>query len=211
LSFFSRNRLNLFAFHDRDHCGGRERTLRDEIVEAARDAGVALDDARICILTMPRVLGYVFNPLSTYFCYGADGRLAAVVYEVHNTHGERHRYSFAITSPDAVHRCRKRFFVSPFLDMELDYVFNIRPPEDRVSVVIRACDDTGPVLTAAMVADRRPLTDGRLLRLFFSIPILTVKVIAGIHWEALRIWLKGVRIRSWKPATIDPRPRGERG
>jgi DUF1365 family protein len=197
LRLFSRNRFNVFAFYDRDHCEAGRGDLRGEIIDAVRDAGIAPDPERICVLTMPRVLGYVFNPLSTYFCYAAAGRLAAVVYEVHNTFGGRHRYALAVGTQDGpvVQRCRKRFYVSPFMDMELDYKFRVRRPGERVSVAISASDAAGPVLVAALSGERSELTDARLLRLFLSIPALTLKVIVGIHWEALRLWLKGVRIR----------------
>lgn len=198
LRFFSRNRFNLFSFYDRDHHGPAGRTVRDEIHNALREAGVSLDSARVCVLTMPRLLGYAFNPLSTYFCYGANGSLTAIVYEVHNTFGERHLYAFGLTESDAIHRCRKRFYVSPFMDMDLEYTFKVRAPDDHVSIAIRAGDRSGPVLTAALSGERRPLTDRELLRVFLLIPFLTLKVIVGIHWEALRIWLKGVRIRPRK-------------
>jgi uncharacterized protein len=201
LRLFSRNRFNLFAFYDRDHREAARDDLRTEIVDAVRNAGIVLDHGRICVLTMPRVLGYVFNPLSTYFCYAADGRLAAVVYEVHNTFGGRHRYALAVEAEakdgggPVVQRCAKRFYVSPFMDMELNYSFRVRRPGERVSVVISASDKAGPVLVAGMSGERRELTDAALLRLFLTIPALTLKVIVGIHWEALRLWLKGVRLR----------------
>jgi uncharacterized protein len=202
LRLFSRNRFNLFAFYDRDYCERGGHDLRGEIVDAVRDAGVTLGSGRICVLTMPRVFGYVFNPLSTYFCYAEDGRLTAVVYEVHNTFGERHRYALAVGSEEGTlnQRCPKRFYVSPFLDMELDYRFRVSPPGEQVRVAISAFDPAGLVLVAALSAERRELSDARLLRLFLSIPLLTLKVIVGIHWEALRIWLKGVRFRPRKPA-----------
>ncbi len=197
LRLFSRNRLNLFGFYDRDHCQTGRGDLRAEIVDAVHDAGIVMDHGRICVLTMPRVLGYVFNPLSTYFCYAADGRLAAVVYEVHNTFGGRHRYALAVEAENGavMQRCAKRFYVSPFMDMELNYSFRVMRPGERVGVVISASDAAGPVLVAGMSGERRELTDAGLLRLFLSIPALTLKVIVGIHWEALRLWLKGVGLR----------------
>lgn len=202
LRLFSHNRFNLFAFHDRDHLHRPGQSLREEIVAALREAGIDPSDTRIGVLTMPRVLGYVFNPLSTYFCYGPDGDLRAMVYEVHNTFRERHRYVLAAanTQGRAAQQCGKRFYVSPFMDMNMTYTFRVRPPGEQIGIAIGTHGETGPVLFAAFSGKRRELTDSGLLRVFFAIPLLTMKVVAAIHWEALRIWLKGVRVRPHTPA-----------
>jgi DUF1365 family protein len=150
---------------------------------------------------MPRVLGYGFNPLSIYFCHRHDGTLAAVLYEVHNTFGERHSYIIPVDADSSCvrQRCDKRFYVSPFMDMDLSYEFRVAPPADRVSIAIRACDQAGPVIFAALAGERRELTDRALARLLATHPLLTLKVIGAIHWHALLLWWKGVALR--------PRPR----
>lgn len=207
LRLFSRGRLNLLSFHDRDHGDGSETPLRNQIEALAARAGVALGGGRIALLCMPRVLGHVFNPLSVYFCHDAEGRLACLVHEVSNTFGERHSYVVPVTGagPDGLVRqsVPKRFYVSPFLDMDMTYDFSIRPPGERVGVAIQTRDGEGIVLTASFAGEARPMTDGALLRAVAAHPLLTLKVVAGIHWEALRIWLKGVKLRERPRAPAD--------
>jgi DUF1365 family protein len=166
---------------------------------------------------MPRVLGHAFNPLNVYFCHAADGALAAIVCEVNNTFGQRHAYVMSGRAPPgrAVRSaCAKRFYVSPFLGMDLTYDFRIAPPADRMAVAIRGSDAEGALIDAAHAARRRALTDRALLAVFLTHPLLSLKVVGGIHWEALKIWLKGVGLHS-RPAppeqsvTVVPAP--ERG
>ena len=146
-------------------------------------------------MTMPRMLGYAFNPLSVYFCYRQDGGLAAILYEVNNTFGQRHSYLIpAVPDADGLVRqeSAKSLYVSPFLDTDMSYAFVVAPPEERVAISMTARDTEGPVLLAKLSAERVPLTDATLLRALFAYPLLTLKVVAAIHWEALRLWLKGV-------------------
>ena len=150
----------------------------------------------IVLMTMPRMLGYAFNPLSLYFCYRKDGALAAILYEVNNTFGQRHSYLIpAIPDADGLVRqeSAKSLYVSPFLDTNMSYAFVAAPPKERVAISIIARDKEGPVLIARLSANRIPLTDRTLLRALLAYPFLTLKVVAAIHWEALRLWLKGVR------------------
>lgn len=196
LKCFAHNRGALLSVFDRDHAGKRDCALRPQIEAKLRDAGVGWDGGRIVLLTMPRLLNYVFNPLSVYFCYRRDGALAALVHEVSNTFGETHFYVLppASASGGAVKQsCDKRFFVSPFLEMNLRYEFNVLPPGDtvRVAMVVRRGADVA--LTASFAGERRELTDANILRAWAGNPLMTVAVIAGIHWEALKMWLKGVR------------------
>ena len=143
---------------------------------------------------MPRIFGYAFNPLSVYFCYRSDGTLAAVLYEVRNTFGERHSYLIAADAPAGPvlrQSCDKCFYVSPFMDMKLRYDFRVLDPAERVSVVVAASNAEGPVIVASLAGRRTPLSDAALLRLLLRMPFLTLKVIGAIHWHALRMWLKG--------------------
>ena len=212
LRVFSHNRFNLLSFFDRDHGPGDGTCLRSWVERQLAPAGIGLDGGPIRLLCYPRVLGYVFNPLSIYFCHRSDGRLAAILYQVNNTFGERHSYLIPVDpDEDGVlrHRCRKRLYVSPFIPMEAMYHFRIRPPGDRLAVSIRETDAEGPLLYAATTGKRRPLTDRELLAAFIRFPLMTLKVIGGIHWEALRLWRKGVPLvprpaPPERPVTIAP-------
>lgn len=155
----------------------------------------------IRILTMPRLLGFAFNPLIVWFCHDRTGRLSAIIYEVHNTFGERHSYVLPVVGDRAEVQqdVAKRFHVSPFLPMAMDYAFRVVPPGDALSIAIVARDVDGPVLFAAQRARRRELTDGALLRVAVTHPLLTLKVVAGIGWEAARLWAKRVPVHDHAP------------
>ena len=197
LRWFSYNRPNLFSFYDTDHGDGTATPLRAQIERQLGEAGIDLAGGRIHLLCMPRTLGYCFNPLSIFFCYRADGALAAMVYQVHNTFGERHSYVIRVEDQsDALHQhCRKLFYVSPFLDMDMRYDFRITGPDERIAVGICASSSAKPVLNAVLTGARRDLTDRNLMIVFLKIPAITIKVIAAIHWEALRLWAKGIGLR----------------
>lgn len=197
LRLFAHNRRALFSVFDRDHAGRIDAPVKPQIEAKLREADVRWDGGRIVLLTMPRLFNYVFNPLSVYFCYRRNGELAALVHEVSNTFGER---GFYVLAPQAEadglvrQSCDKSFFVSPFLERELRYEFRIVPPGDAVSVAMVVRRSGGEVaLTASFAGARRDLTDANLLRAWAGNPLMTFKVIAGIHWEALLMWLKGVR------------------
>ena len=155
------------------------------------------------------MLGYVFNPLSLWFCYHRQGELAAILYEVRNTFGEKHGYLIPVAA-DArrdgpiLQRCAKGFYVSPFLPMEGGYRFRLRQPDERLSLLIRQHVAAGEVLIATMTGRRADLSDSRLALATLAYPLLTLKVIAAIHWEALRLWVKGASLqRRPKPPTAE--------
>jgi DUF1365 family protein len=202
LRLFSRNRFNLLSFHDRDHLDGTATPLRTQVERALAAAGLPCDGGPIRLLCMPRLLGHVFNPLSVYLCHRRDGTVAAVLYEVNNTFGQRHCYlAPASVDEDVIRqRAEKAFYVSPFMDMGLTYRFRVAPPGDSVAVTVHAGTPDGPVLATSFRGDRRALSDALLLRTVLAHPLMTLKVVAGIHWEALTIWRKGVRLRSRPPA-----------
>ncbi len=202
LKLFSHNRFNLFSFYDRDHGDHSGRPLKEWVDEHLRKSGMALPGGSVKMLCFPRLLGYAFNPISVFYCYRADGDLAAVLYEVHNTFGESHSYLIPVDRHNkGVIRqsCDKGFYVSPFIDMEARYDFRLIPPEDRMALVIDQADRDGALLTASIVGRRSALTDRALIAAFFRIPLVTFKVMAGIHWEALALWRKGAPYRS-RPA-----------
>jgi DUF1365 family protein len=201
LRLFSRNRFNLFSFHDRDYGDGSGDALAWARVQM-QTAGLSIEGSRITLLTMPRLLGFAFNPISVYFCAGADGTLRAILYEVNNTFGPRHSYFIEATpSTGGIVRqsCTKNFYVSPFMDMELRYDFTVQPPDKTLRLRIAVSNAHGVVLTASLTGRRATLNDTELLRAAITYPLLTLKVVAGIHWEALRLWLKELRIRT-RPA-----------
>jgi hypothetical protein len=197
LRLLSHHRFNLFSFDERDHADGSGGSLRVWAEGHLAAAGIELDGGPIRLLAMPRVLGYGFNPISVWFCYRRDGRLAALLHEVHNTFGERHSYLIPV-APDAdpaaiAQSCPKTLHVSPFMAMDMRYDFRVHAPDDRLSLAIRGSDADGPLIVAVLTAHRRRLTDAALLGAFLRTPLLTLKVIGGIHWEALRLWIKGLR------------------
>ncbi len=207
LRLFSRGRFNLMAFYDRDHGDGSTRPLRAQIDALMAEAGLPHGGA-IRLLTMPRLFGFAFNPLSMWFCHDRAGALSAIIYEVNNTFGERHSYllpASAAAGEDVQQDVTKRFHVSPFLPMAMTYAFRVRPPADRLAVAITASDAQGPVLFAVHKADRTELTDAALLRAAVTHPLLTIKVVIGIGWEALRLWLKRVPVHH-HPGTAPPEP-----
>ncbi|HUB97954.1 MAG TPA: DUF1365 family protein [Stellaceae bacterium] len=195
LKLLSHNRFNLFSFHDRDHGARRDEPLKPQIEAMLGTAGIDLAGGSIKLLCFPRVLGYVFNPLSVYFCHHRDGLLRAILYEVSNTFGQQHGYLIPVSGADAVVRqsCDKEFYVSPFMAMEGRYEFRLAAPGDRLAIYIRQHDHAGPILHASLEGIRAPLDDQMLARAFLRYPLMTLKVIAGIHWEALRLWRKGLR------------------
>jgi len=202
LRWFSRNRFNLFSFFDRDHGAGDGRPVRAYVEDTLRRGGLDTRGVSISLLCMPRILSYGFNPLSVFFCHNRDGTLMAILYEVHNTFRQRHAYLVAVDEtqdPPARHSADKQFYVSPFMDMEMRYDFSVRLEGDCVTVAIKGSDSSGPLISAALTGRRRVLTDRALLGLFFTHPLLTFKVIAAIHWNALLLLLKGVRLHD-RPA-----------
>lgn len=206
LRLFSVGRFNLVSFTPRDRRDGSGE-IRARVEAEMRLAGVEPDGGPIRLLTMPRILGRAFNPLSVYFCHRRSGDVAAILWEVDNTFGERHAYLIPVEgeqSGEIRQFCDKAFYVSPFMDMDLTYAFRVRPPGETFSLVIDVADGEGTLLTARHVARREDLSDAALLRLVLAMPMQVASVLAGIHWEALKLWLKGVRLRVRPPAPAQP-------
>lgn len=198
------NRAGILSFHERDHVEKDGETLRQFTDRLLARAGLDRPAARILLLAYPRMFGYVFNPISTYFAYDEDGRLLAIIYGVRNTFGERHSYVAPVLageqSPAGIRQTRTKIFhVSPFMDMGLRYQFRILPPGKTVRVRIHETAGNEPMLAATFNADAAALNDANLARYLLRFPFMTLKVMAGIHWEALKLWLKGARFRTSPP------------
>jgi uncharacterized protein len=201
---FSIGRFNLLSFFEKDH-GPRDGSSLDIFIRALlAERGIKLGQGRILLSCYPRILGYVFNPISVYFCYRADQTLATLIYEVGNTFGEKHLY-IAPVEPGQLDASglkqerNKLFHVSPFLDMDMRYFFRIHPPTDVLRIRILEKDKEGPILSAVYGGKRRELSSFSVIRLCLALPFLTLKIILAIHFEALRLWLKGIGIRKWTP------------
>jgi DUF1365 family protein len=190
------NRRGLFSFHERDHGPRDGSRLRDHVDKTLGAHGVDIAGGRVMLLAYPRLLGYVFNPLSVYYCYDRGGALAALIYEVRNTFGEIHPYVCPVAagevSPAGVRQeCDKTFYVSPFIAMAMRYHFRMLPPGESVRVRILETDADGAHFAATFAATRGDCTTRALLAAFAAFPLMTLKVVVAIHYEALRLWLKG--------------------
>lgn len=199
---FSINRRNVVAFHERDHIPKNtdHSSLRAHATALAEEAGVARP-ARILLLAYPRMFGFVFNPLSVYFCYDEAGALTAAIYEVRNTFGERHTYVCAVEngqmSRAGLRQERtKIFYVSPFIDLGMRYHFRIVPPGDTVRLRILETEGADPLLSATFSGTARPFSTPVLSGLVARQPFMTLRVVAAIHWQALKLWLKGAKFFS---------------
>jgi uncharacterized protein len=205
LKFLSYNRFNLFSFHDRDHGDRTGAHLRPWTEAMFAQAGVTLDGGRIDLLCFPRVFGFVFNPISLFFGYGPDGALRGVIYEVNNTFGETHAYVAAVGPGDHYeHETRKLLHVSPLFDVRGDYRFRLNAPGETFHLTIENLVEGRREHLATLVTRRRVLNDRWLLDVFFSLPFSTFQVVVGIHWQALKLWLRGAKYRSKPAPPVEP-------
>ena len=197
LRLFGHNRAGLASLHERDHLAGTAEPLRAQIARHLAEAGLP-PPGRILLLCMPRLLGQVFNPLSVYWCHDRAGRLIAMLYEVNNTFGQRHTYLLPAGGEDGpiVQDCAKRLYVSPFNGMDLRYHFRLTRPDGTVAIGIRAADAAGTLLTASFFGQRARDIGAGLARAFLGHPLLALKVLGAIHWEALKLWRKGLRMQA---------------
>ena len=194
----SYNRWNWASFDERDHFGDPARPLRERLRDDASRVGIDLPDGPIRLLTHLRYLGYGFNPVSFFYCYGRTGDLGMVLAEVNNTFGETRNYWLtpreAIPASGASRRylTPKVFHVSPFMPLGMRYEWVFAPPGDRVVVHMNTVGDEGKVLDSTLSLDRRPWTASSVRGALLRHPWMTGKVIAAIHYEALRLWFKRV-------------------
>ena len=193
LRLFSFNRLNLFSFWQKDHGPKDGSALRPFLNQLLSEAGVPKPD-KIKILCYPRILGLAFNPITLYYCHNDKGQISAMIYEVQNTFGGDHIYVVNLRNGDtqANHSRDKQLHVSPFMGMHARYSFTAPPPDDKIKFIIRETYEEQPILVASFIGKRKRLTDTELLKSFVTHPLLTLKIIIGIHFEALKLLLKGV-------------------
>ncbi len=194
---FGYNRAAPISFHDRDH-GARDGTPLRPWLDALLEKHGLVTGGPARLLCFPRLWGYVFNPLSIYFSYDSDGRLQAVLYYVSNTFGEWHGYLLPVDAHNGeaiLQRADKRFYVSPFNSVDGHYRFRLKPPGKNLTILIRQFDATDEeLLLATHTAKGRAFTQRNLAAALIRFPLMTFKVIGGIHWEALKLWVRGLRI-----------------
>jgi len=186
---FSCNRFNLLSFNERDHGDGGDALAWCR--QLLTRHGISADGA-VWLTTFPRVLGYAFKPVSFWHCHRADGTLAAILAEVNNTFGERHVYLLRTDAPAAPLTADKAFHVSPFFPVCGHYDFRIETHAARFRACIDYDDGSGAALATAWWGQLQPLSTRAVVRAFFAYPLMTWSVIARIHWQALRLWLKRV-------------------
>ena len=176
ISIFSLNRFNLFSFYNKDHGDRDGRDLKSWVKNALKK--------------------FVFNPLSIFYCYNKNTELKAILYEVKNTFNEQHTYVFPVEKGSKIitQNCNKKFYVSPFIEMETRYNFRLVEPKETLSVFIKQTDVDGILLSACQVGRKENISTKQLLINFFKHPMMTVKIIMAIHFEALRLWKKGVKL-----------------
>lgn len=201
LRLFGHNRRAPLTFRDGDHGDGGD--LREWVEAHVRACDIDPQGCSIRVLCYPRVFGFVFNPLSVFFVHDREGKLTTVLYEVSNTHGERHTYVIPAGKASGTtlsQSCHKAFFVSPFVAMDCTYRFRLLLPGEKAIVSIVESDGDGVLLSAVFAGHRRPLDDRTLAWALIAYPLMTLKVIAGIHVEAVRLWAKGVPVLPWRRA-----------
>ena len=198
ISIFSLNKFNIFSFYNVDHGARDGSLLKDWVLKNIKKFNISNNITKIKLLCYPRIFGYVFNPLSIFYCY-ENNDLRAIFYEVKNTFNEQHTYIFKINDNEKIEqKCKKKFYVSPFMDMETYYNFKLLDPKEKLSIFIKQTDGQETVLTATQTGDKKEFSFKQLLINFFKYPLMTIKIISSIHYEAFFLWKKGAVYRKRK-------------
>tara|TARA_B100000401_G_C52672461_1_gene655614 strand:- start:95 stop:871 length:777 start_codon:yes stop_codon:yes gene_type:complete len=195
IKLFSYNKFNLISFFDKDH-GPRDGTsLKKWVKENLKKINIYNKDIRVKLLCYPRMFGYVFNPLSIFFVYNNNLKLISILYEVKNTFGEQHTYIFKTNNENRIiNNCKKKFYVSPFIKMNCEYFFKILNPGNKLSVVINQYEDKTKLLFASQDGIAKEFNSKNLIISFLTHPLMSIKIILAIHFEALRLWIKGIKL-----------------
>ena len=195
----SYERFNWASFWEQDHFGDPKLRLRARIAADARENGVELPDGPIYLLTHLRYAGYCFNPISLFYCCDGQGHVGAVLAEVRNTFGESRNYwlwaANRLEGGNSLrYKAEKSLHVSPFMPMELDYVFTLTEPGEKLVAHMETVDGGDALFDATLTLERREWSAANLRRELLRQPWMTAKVIGAIHWEALRLWIKKVPV-----------------
>ena len=195
IRIFSYNKINILSFFDKDHGPRDGSSIKEWIKRNLKGIGIIDDKIQIKLFCYPRIFGYVFNPLSVFFIYNQRSELISILYEVKNTFGEQHTYIFKATDNKSIsNNCSKKFYVSPFIEMDCEYNFTVLKPSNSISVIINQRDSNGKLLYASQDGIAEELNAKNLLFSFISHPLMTFKIIAAIHYEALKLWIKGIKL-----------------
>ena len=195
ISIFSLNKFNVFSFYNLDHGARDGSSLKEWVQKNIKKFNISNNITKIKLLCYPRMFGYVFNPLSIFYCY-ENNNLRAIFYEVKNTFNEQHTYIFKIKDNEKIEqKCKKKFYVSPFIGMETYYNFKLQNPQEKLSIFIRQTNGEETILTATQTGDKKEFSFKQLLINFFKYPLMTLKIISSIHYEAFFLWKKGAVYR----------------
>ena len=195
LTLFSYNKFNVLSFYDIDHGPRDGSSLAKWVRRTLNNAKINIGSGSIKLLCYPRFFGYVFNPLSIFYCY-EENLLKAIFYEVKNTFNEQHTYIFKVKDKNKIEqKCKKKFYVSPFMDMDTYYNFKLLNPNEKLSISIKQVDKEDIILTAVQTGKKKEFTFKQLIINFFRYPLMSVKIISAIHFEALLLWRKGAIYR----------------
>ena len=194
INFFSHNSFNLISFFDKDHGERDGSSLIDWVKKNLKENNILFEDIKIKLLCYPRILGYVFNPLSVFYVYDKKDDLISILYEVKNTFGEQHTYIFKVKNDNILqHSCSKKFHVSPFIEMNCNYFFKILKPGEKISVIIDQYQSNEKLLYASQDGKRVAFTSIELIKSYLKHPLMTFKIISAIHFEAFKLWAKGIK------------------
>ena len=195
IKFFSYNKFNIISFYDKDHGDRDGSSIKLWVKKNLRNIGIMTEDISIKLLCYPRIFGYVFNPLSTYFIYNKHSELISIFYEVKNTFGEQHTYIFKAQDEKTVqNKCKKKFYVSPFIEMDCEYHFKTLNPREQLSVVINQNDKDGKLLFASQDGISKDFNNKNLILSYLTHPLMTFKIIGAIHYEAFKLWAKRIKL-----------------
>ena len=195
LRLFSYNKFNIISFFNKDHGPRDGSSLKNWVLDNLKKNDIESDDVKIKLLCYPRIFGYVFNPLSVFYIYDKNSDLIAILYEVKNTFGEQHSYIFKTKKEQNLiqHVCKKKFHVSPFIEMNCIYFFRLLKPGNKISVIIDVQDSEGKILFASQDGVKSELNNNNLFKSYLKHPLMTFKIIIAIHFEAFKLWTKGIK------------------
>jgi len=195
LKIFSYNKFNIVSFYDIDHGARDGSSIRGWVIDNLKKNYIDTKNIQIKLLCYPRIFGYVFNPLSVFYIYDNNSNLISVLYEVKNTFGEQHTYIFKtdINQNLIQHMCKKKFHVSPFIEMDCIYFFRLLKPGKKISIIIDQNDQEGKILYASQDGVRCELTNANFIKSYLKHPLMTFKIILAIHFEAFKLWSKGIK------------------